>query len=167
MSCRCLCSRMRPGTLSTTRMIEEHMSESVVSLGCPHTLIGALKAQTMGSEEFTSMPPSLGTCLFMALGTQPITTRPECRFTKQMTNEVFHVDFIKQDAPHAEETWSTFILDKSQGFTRSGIERLNDSIRTYMWVILGVQAQTRTCILGQGMAFDVQKQFLVNVEDAI
>ena len=32
--------------------------------------------------------------------------------------------------------WSTFILDKGEGFTQPGIERLNDSIRTYVWCIL-------------------------------
>ena len=33
--------------------------------------------------------------------------------------------------------------------------------------ILGAQAQARTSILGTGTAFDAQKQFLANVEDAI
>ena len=26
--------------------------------------------------------------------------------------------------------WTTFVLDKSEGFTQAGVERLNDSIRT-------------------------------------
>ena len=88
-------------------------------------------------------------------------------FTKQTTNSVLHVDFIKQDAPDADKAWTKFILDKSEGFTRSGVERLNDSIRIYVWAILGAQAQTRTGILGTGTAFDAQKKFLANVEDAI
>ena len=53
------------------------------------------------------------------------------------------------------------------GAYQPGVERLNDSIRTYVWSILGSQAQTRTRILGTGTAFDAQKQFLVVVEDAI
>jgi len=61
----------------------------------------------------------------------------------------------------------SFVLDKSEGFTQAGIARINDSIRTYVWVILGAQAQTRSSILGTGKAFDAQKQFLANVEDAI
>lgn len=36
-----------------------------------------------------------------------------------------------------------------------------------MWAILSAQAQTRTGILGTGTAFDAQKQFLANIEDAI
>ena len=85
-------------------------------------------------------------------------------FTKQTTNEVLHVDYIAQDDDAA---WRTYVLDKSQGFTRAGVERLNDSIRTYVWAILGAQAQTRTRILGTGTAFDAQKQFSANLEDAI
>ncbi len=88
-------------------------------------------------------------------------------FTKQTTNSLLHVDFIKQDAAGADKAWRRLILDTSDGFTRPGVERLNDSIRTYVWAILGAQAQTRTGILGTGTAFDVQKQFLANIEDAI
>ena len=37
----------------------------------------------------------------------------------------------------ADEAWRQFILDKSQGFTWAGVERLNDSIWTYVWALLG------------------------------
>jgi len=46
-------------------------------------------------------------------------------------------------------------------FTHAGIERLTDSIRTYVWAILGSQ------ILGSAAAFTAQKQFLANVEATI
>ena len=59
------------------------------------------------------------------------------------------------------------MTDNAKGFTRAGVERINDSIRTYCLAILGSQSQTRTDILGSGTAFDAQKQFLANVEDAI
>ena len=87
-------------------------------------------------------------------------------FGQNTTNSIVHVDYIAQ-GPEADEAWSTFILDKSQGFTAPGVERVNDSIRTYVWAILGAQAQTRSAILGTGTSFDAQKQFLANVEDAI
>ena len=86
-------------------------------------------------------------------------------FTKATTNKVMHVDYIQQE--NMDYAWNTFILGKSEGLTKPGVERLNDSIRTYVWSILGSQAQTRTRILGTGTAFDAQKQFLVVVEDAI
>ena len=41
-----------------------------------------------------------------------------------------HIDYIAQ-GPEADEASSSFILDKSQGFTAPGVERLHDSIRTY------------------------------------
>ena len=36
--------------------------------------------------------------------------------------------------------WTTFVLNKSEGFTQAGVEHPNDSIRAYVWAILGVQA---------------------------
>ena len=63
--------------------------------------------------------------------------------------------------------WTTFVLEKSEGSTQVGVERLNDSIRTYVWAILGAQAQTRSNILKTGTGFDAQKQFLADIEDAI
>ena len=65
------------------------------------------------------------------------------------------------------EAWTTFVLNKSEGFTQAGVERLNDSIRTYVWAILGAQAQTRSNILKTGTGLDAQKQFLADIEDAI
>ena len=58
-------------------------------------------------------------------------------------------------------------LISQTGFTRPGVERINESIRTYCWAILGSQSQIRSDILGVGNAFDAQKQFLANTEDAI
>ena len=85
-------------------------------------------------------------------------------FTQTTTNTLLHIDYIAQSFPKA---WTTFILDKSDGFTRPGTERINESIRTYCWAILGPQSQIKSDILGVGSAFDAQKQFLANTEDAI
>ena len=85
-------------------------------------------------------------------------------FTNYESDQTFHIDYIAQGS---EATYSTLILDNSDGFTRAGVERINDSIRTYCWAILGSQSQTRTNILGTGTAFDAQKQYLANIEDAI
>ncbi|CAG2227886.1 unnamed protein product [Mytilus edulis] len=63
--------------------------------------------------------------------------------------------------------WTTFILDKSEGFTKAGIERINESIKMYVWALLGAQSQTKTEILKVGTGFDAQKQFLANVQDVI
>ena len=75
--------------------------------------------------------------------------------------------FSKDNVGSQYDAIGSFVLDKSDGFTQAGVARINDSIRTYVWAILGAQAQTRTSILGKGKAFDAQKQFISNVYDAI
>lgn len=47
------------------------------------------------------------------------------------------------------------------------VQRINDSVTIYGYTILGAQSQTLTDIIGAETAFDAQKQFLANVEDAI
>ena len=76
--------------------------------------------------------------------------------TGPTTNEVIHIDFIAQGSP-TENAWTAFIIDDAEGFTKTGVERINESIRTYCWALLSSQSQTRTDILGTGTAFDAQK----------
>ena len=64
-------------------------------------------------------------------------------------------------------SWPTFVLDKLEGFTQAGVKRLNDSIRIYVWAILGAQAQTRSNILRTGTGFDAQKQFLADIASPV
>jgi hypothetical protein len=67
-----------------------------------------------------------------------------------------------------EDGWTRFMLQKSRGFTTAGIARINDSIRTFIYCVLGAQVQARTAIIGQsGTSPDAQKQFAVNLHDAI
>ena len=92
------------------------------------------------------------------------------------------VDYIEQQFDHdpgltdrsishgnALAAIGSFVLDTGydSGFFRAGVSRINDSIRTYAWAILVSQSQARNSILGRGKAFDTQKQFISNVEDAI
>ena len=48
--------------------------------------------------------------------------------------------------------WTTFVLDKSDGFTQADMTQLC----TFDWANLGSQAQTRSNILSAGMGFDAQ-----------
>ena len=75
--------------------------------------------------------------------------------------------YLRQSASEAENGFVYSMLDQTQGFTYAGIERLNDSKRTYVWAILGSQSEQRTPILRSGAAFTAQKQFMANVEAAI
>ena len=74
------------------------------------------------------------------------------------------IDKLAQSDPG----WTSFMLPKSDGLTRAGIVRLNDSLRTYVYCILGSQAQTRAPIIGSGgTSLDAQAQFLVLLDDCI
>ena len=55
--------------------------------------------------------------------------------------------------------WTSFLLDKSEGFTQEGVERLNDSICTYVWAIVGAQAQTWSNILKSGTGLTPRNNF--------
>ena len=84
-------------------------------------------------------------------------------------SHVYKIEYIEQNFKNNDPMTSvgSFVLDKSSGFTQAGVARINDSIRAYVWAILGAQTQARSSILGTGKAFDAQKQFLANVEDVI
>ena len=89
-------------------------------------------------------------------------------FTHETEHGIPHVDYIDQDTAGVDTAWKNFILNKSDGFTLPGVNRLKDSSRTYVWAILTAQAQTRANILGAGAtASDTQQQFLANVETVI
>jgi hypothetical protein len=74
-----------------------------------------------------------------------------------------HIEFIQQDAG-VDGAWSTFVLENSEGFTEAGMVRIDESIRTYVWALLGAQAQTKARITE---SFEAKKQFLYNIEDAV
>ena len=89
-------------------------------------------------------------------------------------SHVYKLEYIEQTFSKQQSTEGSpfdaigsFVLDKSNGFTQAGVPRINDSIRTYVWAILGAQSQARSSILRTGKAFDARKQFLANVEDVI
>jgi hypothetical protein len=85
------------------------------------------------------------------------------RYGKGFGPYINHVNKIAQDT---DDGWTRFMLQKSNGFTRAGIVRINDSIRMYIYCLLG--AQPRTAIIGQsGMSPNTPKQFVENLYDAI
>ena len=47
-------------------------------------------------------------------------------------------------------SFGSFALDESNEFTQAGVSRINDSILTYVWAILGAQSEARSAILGTG-----------------
>ncbi len=76
-----------------------------------------------------------------------------------------YFQYIQQDNTNG---WVNFIPLKGKGFTKAGIQRINETIRAYVYCVLGAQAQTRNVIVGNtSTAFDAQKQFLSLFRDAI
>ena len=74
--------------------------------------------------------------------------------------------YISQ-SPQTAKAWVKFSLDESQGFKDIGTERINDSIRTYVYAILGAQAQAKTGILTPGTGLDAKREFLNILEASI
>ena len=48
-----------------------------------------------------------------------------------------------------------------------GITKINESIRAYVYALLGAQAQTKTSVLTEGTGLDAQQQFITIVESLI
>ena len=69
------------------------------------------------------------------------------------------MDSVTQDS----FDYKRVVPDHSKGFTNPGIVRLNDSIRAYVYSLLGAQVQARQT----GASLESQQQFLVLVNDLI
>ena len=89
------------------------------------------------------------------------------RHTHQSEGPFFNIHDSIYRTTDISNAWTTFMLDKSNGFTHAGLVRINESIRMFVWALLGAQSQTRVEILKVGTGFDAQKQFLANIQDAI
>ena len=64
--------------------------------------------------------------------------------------------------------WSRWIVNSSHGFTKSGVEKISDSIRAYSYLVLTSQAAARHGILGDDApALAAQRIFYDNLEDVI
>ena len=51
---------------------------------------------------------------------------------------------IHQDL--SNKAWNQFILRTSNGFTNTGLDRIDESIRVYVWCILGAQSNSKSRI---------------------
>ena len=75
--------------------------------------------------------------------------------------------------PYIENTevrnqYEYFLCPVSNGLTSAGLSRINQSIESFCYAILGSQVDVRSSISGsQGSAIETQRQFLSMVEDAI
>ena len=92
------------------------------------------------------------------------------------TNETWFKDsgenkfkiYISQ-SPKVATAWKGFILDPTlcEGFTNIGIERINDSVRTFVYCVLGAQSQAKTGLLTLGSGLEAKRQFVNLLETSI
>ena len=67
----------------------------------------------------------------------------------------------------ARNQYEYFLCPVSHGLTSAGLSRINQSIESFCYAILGSQVDVRSSISGsQGSAIETQRQFLSMVEDA-
>ena len=68
----------------------------------------------------------------------------------------------------ARNQYEYFLCPVSHGLTSAGLSRINQSIESFCYAILGSQVDVRSSIAGsQGSAIETQRQFLSMIEDAI
>ena len=68
----------------------------------------------------------------------------------------------------ARNQYEYFLCPVSHGLTSAGLSRINQSIESFCYAILGSQVDVRLSIAGsQGSSIETQRQFLSTVEDAI
>ena len=67
-----------------------------------------------------------------------------------------------------ENSFSRWVIEKSNGLTKVGLEKLSESVRDYAYLILTSQTSARTQIIGQeARNLDAQGVFLNNFENII
>jgi len=65
-------------------------------------------------------------------------------------------------------SWTHVIPKIGKGLTGTGIVRINESIRTYIYCVLGSQVLTRSPVIVQsGLSYEVQEEFPTLVRDSI
>ena len=67
-----------------------------------------------------------------------------------------------------ENSWSRWIIQKSEGLTTLGIQKLSESVRDYAYLILTSQTSTRGPIVGhEARNLDAQRTFLNTFENIV
>ena len=67
-----------------------------------------------------------------------------------------------------ENSFTRWIIEKSNGLTKAGLEKLSESVRDYAYLILTAQTSARAQIIGhEARNLDAQQVFLNNFENTI
>ena len=87
----------------------------------------------------------------------------------QWRNQYFFSTFQSERPAYLDEnSWSRWILTKSQGFTRVGVLKISESARDYAYLILTSQSSARSSIVGNtGPSVEAQQIFMNNFENIV
>ena len=67
-----------------------------------------------------------------------------------------------------ENSWSRWIIEKSDGLTTLGLQKLSESVRDYAYLILTSQTSTRSQVIGhEARNLDAQRTFLNTFENIV
>lgn len=67
-----------------------------------------------------------------------------------------------------DDSMTRWIIEKSNGFTKTGLVKISDSVRAYAYLVLSSQASARSSILGNNSsALTAQRVFMNNFEDIV
>ena len=67
-----------------------------------------------------------------------------------------------------EDSWSRWIIEKSDGLTTLGLQKISETVRDYAYLILTSQTSTRGQIIGhEARNLDAQRVFLNTFEDLV
>ena len=66
------------------------------------------------------------------------------------------------------DSMTRWIIEKSKGFTKTGLFMISESVRAYAYLVLSSQASARSSIVGNdGNALTAQRVFMNNFEDVV
>lgn len=67
-----------------------------------------------------------------------------------------------------KDSMTRWIIEKSRGFTKTGLFMISESVRAYVYLILSSQASARSTIIGEdSSALTAQRVFMNNFEDIV
>ena len=147
--------------INTTYLL---LNVSVLNLGSRQTPIFDLqKATIMVLEVFSNISPTPG--YFKTPYKYPSKT---AKFEDEggRASDGNLVPYIENT--EARNQYEYFLCPVSHGLTSAGLSRINQSIESFCFAILGLQVNVRSSITGsQGSSIETLREFLSLVEDAI
>lgn len=77
-------------------------------------------------------------------------------------------EVLKHKISYYQTNYRNYVAERSTGFTKIGLQTLNETIESYCYAVLGAQAKTRVSIVNQGASsLQTQVVFRQLVHDSV